>query len=67
MFALPATAAISEVSFNNPAYGDPNRGAKAIEISVSAQSATSGFTVAAMAVLAPNDIGQGIRLKSTPV
>ena len=64
IFALPANAAISEVSFNNPAYGDPNRGAKDIEISVSTQSASSGFTVAATAVLAPNDIGQGIRLKS---
>jgi hypothetical protein len=67
IFAFPSNAAISEVSFNNPAYGDPNRGAKDIEISVSSQSATSGFAVAAMGVLAPNDIAQGIRLKSAPV
>jgi hypothetical protein len=28
ILALPRSAAISEVSFDNPAYGDPNRGAK---------------------------------------
>jgi len=64
ILALPAKAIISEVSFNNPAYGDPQRGAKDIEISISSQSATCGFSVAATAVLAPNEIGQGIRLKS---
>jgi hypothetical protein len=64
IFAWPAQALISEVSFNNPAYGDASRNAKDIEISVSAQSATSGFAVVATAVLAKNDIGQGIRLKS---
>jgi hypothetical protein len=64
IFALPAPASISEVSFNNPGYGDPDRNAKDIEISVSSQSATSGFDVVATAVLAKNDIGQGIRMKS---
>jgi hypothetical protein len=63
IFALPGNAAISEVSFNNQAYGDANRGARDVEISVSSQSATSGFAVAATAALAPNDIGQGVRLK----
>jgi hypothetical protein len=58
---------ISEVSFNNPAFGDPDRNAKDIEISFSPQSATSGFGVVATAVLAQNDIGQGIRLKSLVV
>jgi len=67
IFALPARTLISEVSFNNPAYGDPTRNAKDIEISVSSQSATSGFTVVATAALAQNEIGQGIRLKSAPV
>jgi hypothetical protein len=33
IFALPAHASISEVSFNNPGYGDPDRNAKNIEIS----------------------------------
>jgi tetratricopeptide (TPR) repeat protein len=64
IFALSARALISEVSFNNPAYGNADRNAKDIEISVSSQSATSGFTVVATAVLAKNDIGQGVRLKS---
>jgi len=64
IFALPAHASISEISFNNPAYGDPARNAKEIEIFVSSQSATSGFTIVATAVLKQNDIGQGIRLKS---
>ena len=64
VFALPAPALISEISFNNPGYGDPDRNAKDIEISVSPQSATSGFVVVATAVLAKNDIGQGITLKS---
>ena len=64
VFALPAHALISEISFNNPGYGNPDRNAKDIEISVSPQSATSGFVVVTTAVLAKNDIGQGITLKS---
>lgn len=67
ILALPRPAAISEVTLNNPAYGEPNRGAKDVEISVSASSAGSGFEVAATAALAPNDIGQGIPLKSAPI
>jgi len=64
IFALPAQASISEITFNNPGYGDPDRNAKDIEISVSPRSATSGFDVVTTAVLAKNDIGQGIELKS---
>ena len=64
IFALPAHASISEISFNNPGYGDPDQNAKDVEISISPQSATSGFDVVATAVLAKNDIGQGVRLKS---
>ena len=52
IFALPAQASISEISFNNPGYGYPDQNAKGIEISVSPQSATSGFNVVATAELA---------------
>lgn len=64
---MPMSVAISEVSFNNPAYGDPSRGAKDIEISVSRQSASSGFRLVRTASLAKNDIGQGITLDGAPV
>jgi hypothetical protein len=64
---MPMSVAISEVSFNNPAYGDPSRGAKDIEISVSRQSASSGFRIVRTASLAKNDIGQGITLDGAPV
>jgi hypothetical protein len=66
IFQLPALASLSEVSFNNPAYGNPTRGAKDIEISMSSQSEASGFAVATKAALAPNEIGQGIRLAGSP-
>ena len=67
IFELPVRSVISEISFNNPAYGDANRAARDVEISVSGQSATSGFDVAAKASLAQNEIGQGVRLNSNPV
>jgi hypothetical protein len=67
IFEMPTRSAISEVSFNNPAYGDPVRGAKDIEISLSSQSASSGFRVVRTASLAKNDIGQGIALDGAPV
>jgi hypothetical protein len=67
IFEMPTGAAISELSFNNPAYGDPTRGAKDIEISVSRQSASSGFRAVRTASLLKNDIGQGIALDGAPV
>ena len=67
IFEIPAPAAIAEVSFNNPAKGDPDRGAKDIEISVSTQSASSGLRVVSTASLAKNDIGQGIPLDGASV
>lgn len=67
IFELPVQSVISEVSFNNPAYGAVDRAARDVEISVSPQSATSGFSVAAKAALAQNEIGQGIRLNSQAV
>jgi len=67
IFEIPAPAVISEVSFNNPAKGNPDRGAKDIEISVSTESASSAFRVVSTASLAKNDIGQGIPLDGAPV
>ena len=67
IFALPAPAAIAEVSVNNPAFGDQGRCAKEVEISLSSEGPSSGFTVVTKAELAPNEIGQGIKLNGDPV
>jgi len=63
---LPVDATISEISFNNPSLA-ADTGAKDIELSFSSDSASSGFVVADTVTLAPNDIGQGFKLKSQPV
>ncbi len=55
--------AITELSFNNAAHVAATRAAKDIEISISAQSATTGFEMAAKAVLAQGEIGQGVGIK----
>jgi tetratricopeptide (TPR) repeat protein len=59
---LPNESTIAEVAFNNAPQWEPNGSAKEIEISISSQSATSGFEIAAKAVLAQGEIGQGIRI-----
>lgn len=60
---LPVECTLSELSFNNVPRGDANRAAKDIEISVSAQSETTGFEIAAKAVLAKGEIGQGVAVR----
>jgi hypothetical protein len=57
---LPVHAAISEVSFNNPTFGNAQYAAKDIELSFSDQSATSGFEHAVKATLAQGEIGQAV-------
>ncbi len=60
---LPVESSITELSFNNAAHVAATRAAKDIEISISAQSATTGFEMAAKAVLAQGEIGQGVGIK----
>jgi hypothetical protein len=64
---LPVEYRISEVSFNNSATGEADRAAKDVEISVSSQSATSGFEAAGKGTLAQREIGQGVPLSGSPV
>jgi tetratricopeptide (TPR) repeat protein len=59
---LANESTIAEVAFNNAAHWEPNGSAKDVEISISSQSATSGFEIAAKAVLVQGEIGQGIRI-----
>ena len=60
---LPVECAIAELSFNNAPHWEGNGAAKDVEISVSAESATSGFDVPTKTVLTQGEIGQGVRLK----
>jgi tetratricopeptide (TPR) repeat protein len=59
---LPVECMIGELGFNNAAHWEADGSAKNVEISISAHSATSGFEIAATAVLVQGEIGQGIRL-----
>jgi tetratricopeptide (TPR) repeat protein len=59
---LPNESTIAEIAFNNAAHWEANGSAKDIEISISAQSATSGFENATRAVLVQGEIGQGVRI-----
>ena len=60
---FPVECGIGELSFNNPAS---DHATKDLEISVSTQSPTAGFTVVGKTTLARGEIGQGVPIAGAP-